>query len=194
MQSFCFHILKNPAVYEKLCAEIDTANAEGKLSDIVQYNEAQQLPYFQAALKEAMRCRPAVGLNITRHIPPEGAEIDGQRYPGDTRVALNAWVLHLDQGAFGKDADTYRPERWLEGGESKAKQMERHMYQFGGGSHLCIGRNLALLEMNKVLPQLLRRYRFRLVHPEATIKHNSTFFVVQSGLEVYVEKRQDTKA
>jgi len=191
MQSFCYHILKNPAVYDKICAEIDAADKEGRLSDIVQYNEAQQLTYFQAALKEAMRVRPAVGLNITRHIPPEGAEIDGQRYPGDTRVALNAWVLHLDQGAFGKDADTYRPERWLEG---DPKQMERHMYQFGGGSHLCIGRNLALLEMNKVLPQLLRRYRFRLVHPEATIKHHSTFFVVQSGLEVYVERRQDTKA
>ena len=72
--------------------------------------------------------------------------------------------------------------------------MANEYLQFGGGSHLCIGRNLALLEMNKVLPQLLRRYRFRLVHPEATIKHHSTFFVVQSGLEVYVERRQDTKA
>lgn len=56
-----------------------------------------------------------------------------------------------------------------------------------------MGRNLASLEMNKVLPQILRRYRFRLVHPEATIKHHSTFFVVQSGLEVYVEKRAKNK-
>jgi hypothetical protein len=47
--------------------------------------------------------------------------------------------------------------------------------------------------MNKVLPQILRRYRFRLVHPEAVIKHHSTFFVVQSGLEVYVEKRTENK-
>ena len=56
-----------------------------------------------------------------------------------------------------------------------------------------MGRNLAILEMNKVLPQILRRYRFRLVHPEAIIKHHSTFFVVQSGLEVYVEKRTENK-
>jgi hypothetical protein len=45
--------------------------------------------------------------------------------------------------------------------------------------------------MNKVLLQILRRYRFRLVHPEAVIKHHSTFFVVQSGLEVYIEKRME---
>jgi hypothetical protein len=47
--------------------------------------------------------------------------------------------------------------------------------------------------MSKVLPQILRRYRFQLVHLEATIKHHSTFFVVQSGLEVYVEKRTENK-
>jgi cytochrome P450 len=119
-------ILKNQSVYDKICAEIDAADKEGRLSDTIQYSEAQQLPYFQAALREAMRVRPAVGLNISRHIPPEGAEIDGQRYPGDTTVSLNAWVLHLDQEVFGKDADTYRPERWLEG---DAKVMGRHMYQ-----------------------------------------------------------------
>jgi cytochrome P450 len=56
-----------------------------------------------------------------------------------------------------------------------------------------MGRNLAALEMNKMLPQILRRYRFRLVHPEAIIKHHSTFFVVQSGLEVYIEKRTENK-
>ena len=41
---------------------------------MISYQEAQQLPYFQAALKEAMRVRPAVDLNITRHVPASGAE------------------------------------------------------------------------------------------------------------------------
>ena len=126
MQSTMYHILKNPYVYERICNEIDAADKEGRLSDIIQYSEAQNLVFFQAALKEAMRVRPAVGLNITRHIPPEGAEIDGKRYPGDTRVALNAWVLHLDKQVFGNDADIYRPDRWLEG---DTKAMDRHMYQ-----------------------------------------------------------------
>ena len=131
MQSFIYHILKAPHIYDKICAEVDAADKEGRLSDFISYAEAQQLPYFQAALKEAMRVRPAVGLNITRHVPPSGAEIDGQWYPGDTRVALNAWVLHQDKGVFGEDADVYRPERWLEGGETRAKAMDRHMYQVG---------------------------------------------------------------
>jgi cytochrome P450 len=53
---------------------------------------------------------------------------------------------------------------------------------------LCIGRNLALLEINKVVPRLLRDYRFELAHPGRPLKANASFFVVQSGLEVYIRK------
>jgi len=92
------------------------------------------LPYFQACLKEAMRIRPAVGLNITRLVPPEGAEIGGKKFPGGTRVAVNGWVLHRSEEIFGANPKVFRPERWLKG---DAKNMERYMFQFGGGSHLC---------------------------------------------------------
>lgn len=98
----------------------------GKLSYMPQWNEVQELPYFQACLKEAMRVRPAVGLNIQRLVPPDGAEIDGTWYPGRTRVALNGWVLHRSEAVWGKDAKVYRPERWLEG---DAKNMDRNMFQ-----------------------------------------------------------------
>ena len=126
MQSFCHHVLREPAIYTKVKKEIDEATAAGKLSDMPQWNEVQAFPYFQACLKEAMRVRPAVGLNITRLVPPEGAEIDGKWYPGGTSVALNGWVLHRNEAIFGRDAKVYRPERWLEG---DAKNMERYMFQ-----------------------------------------------------------------
>ena len=206
MQSFCHLVLSSEPVYKKLATEILDAEKSGHLSEMITYAEAQNLPYFQACLKEAMRLRPAVGLNIQRYVPLGGALVDGLFYPGGTRVSVNGWVLHRDQATFGKDADVFRPERWL---EENAKEMDRNMYQvrkpvrsdhkcrvltavdiqFGGGSHLCIGRNLALLEMNKLLPQLLRRYHLQLVNPGRPLKHNTTFFVVQKGLDVFVQKR-----
>lgn len=126
MQSFCYHVLREPAIYARLMQEIDQATAEGKLSEMPQWNEAQALPFFQACLKEAMRVRPAVGLNITRLVPPEGTEIEGRRFPGGTRVALNGWVLHRDASIFGQDPKLYKPERWL---ERDAKMMDRYMFQ-----------------------------------------------------------------
>lgn len=46
--------------------------------------------------------------------------------------------------------------------------------------------------MNKVLPRLLRDYRFELVDPNSDLKFKSTFFVVQEGLEVFATKREQS--
>ncbi|KAK3391298.1 cytochrome P450 [Podospora didyma] len=189
MQSFFWHTLASSPAYKNITREIEQAVETGVIpaEGNITWNQSQNLPYFQACLKEAMRVRPAVGLNISRLVPPEGATLDGIFFPGGTSLAVNGWVLHLDKDVFGQDSDVFRPERWLED-EEKSKRMERYMFQFGGGSHLCIGRNLALLEINKVVPRLLRDYRFELVHPDKPLTANASFFVVQSGLEVYVRK------
>ncbi|TDZ62042.1 Cytochrome P450 monooxygenase [Colletotrichum trifolii] len=191
MQSLFWHVLSSPQVHERLVDEMRAAVRAGAVPPTgnISWAEAQGLPYFQACLKEAMRVRPAVGLNITRVVPPEGAELDGVHLPGGTQVAVNGWVLHRDRRTFGDDADDYRPERWL-AGVDEAKRMERYMFQFGGGSHVCIGRNLALLEINKVVPRLFRDFKFELAHPGRPLKATATFFVVQEGLEVYVARRE----
>ncbi|CAK7239412.1 MAG: hypothetical protein STHCBS139747_000842 [Sporothrix thermara] len=190
MQSFFWHVLHDRHVHDTLVAEIDAAVAAGSLPPAgnVSWSEAQRLTYFQACLRESMRVRPAVGLNITRIVPPGGAELDGISLPGGTRVAVNGWVLHRDRAMFGEDADAFRPKRWTED-EERSRRMDRYMVQFGGGAHVCIGRNLALLEINKVLPRLLRDFRFALVHPERELNSHATFFVVQEGLDVFIEKR-----
>ncbi|KUI56974.1 Pisatin demethylase [Cytospora mali] len=191
MQSFFWHILADKRVYARIQEEMNSAVEDGTIpaSGNISWAEAQKLQYFQACLKEAMRVRPAVGLNIVRMVPPEGAELDGQFFPGGVTIAVNGWVLHRDKSTFGEDAEVYRPERWL-GDVEEAKRMERYMFQFGGGSHLCIGRNLALLEINKVCPRLLRDFNFELVHPDRELRARATFFVVQEGLEVYISRKQ----
>ncbi|KAL2428954.1 Cytochrome P450 monooxygenase cicH [Exophiala dermatitidis] len=187
MQSFFYLLLNHPRVYTTLQQEIDRAQEAGQLSPMITYAEALKLEYFQACLKEAMRIRPAVGLGIYRKLPPQGTTIDGQFFPGGTEVAVNGWVLHRDTSVFGEDVEEYRPERWF---EKDSKLMTSHLYQFGGGSHLCIGRNLALFEMNKTLLMILRQFDLTLVHPGKPLSYHSTFFVVQEGLEVNVRSRR----
>jgi cytochrome P450 len=135
MQSTFYHVLRSPAVHAKLLAEIDDKFAAGQLSDPIQYSEAISMPYFQAVLKEAMRMRPGVGISMTRHVPEGGTHIDGQWYPGGTRVGVNAWVVHENKQVFGQDADIFRPERWL---EADSKVMERHLYQVSSSSSMKI--------------------------------------------------------
>lgn len=130
MQSFFWHVLSDRRIKATLMKEVSDAAANGTIPAVgnIAWNEAQALPYFQACLKEAMRVRPAVGLNITRYVPPGGVEIEGEFFPGGTRLAANGWVLHRDAKIFGQDADIFRPERWLVD-EDEAKRMDRYMFQ-----------------------------------------------------------------
>jgi hypothetical protein len=55
----------------------------------------------------------------------------------------------------------YRPERWEVRGpedEARVKTMNGTMLQFGMGSRTCIGKNISLLEIYKLVPTMLRRF------------------------------------
>lgn len=146
MKSFFWHVLADRRVYARIQEEMGTAVGDGSIpaQGNVSWAEAQSLPYFQACLKESMRVRPAVGLDIVRRVPPEGAELDGRFFPGGVSVAVNGWVLHRDRATFGEDADVYRPERWL-GDVEGAKRMERYMFQVSTWLLMSISSGVPLL-------------------------------------------------
>ncbi|KAK3062510.1 hypothetical protein LTS18_003924, partial [Coniosporium uncinatum] len=139
MCSILYHLMKSPRVYRRLVEEIDQANICGKLgSENVLYNEAVSLPYLDACCKEGMRLHPSVGLTLPRNVPPGGCEILGVRFEEGTRVGVNAAVIQRDTSIFGVDAEEFNPERWF---REDAAKMDRFMFQFGGGSRTCIGKN-----------------------------------------------------
>jgi cytochrome P450 len=157
-----YHLLKNPRCHASLVAEIDGAIASGRVAarpgQLVSWAESQTLPYLDACIKEAFRLHPAAGLPLERYTPPGGVDILGRRIPGGTIVGCSAWVVHRRPEVFGPDVDAFRPERWLEAGGDARKEMEAAMFQFGAGARTCIGKNISLLEMYKVVPSLLHRF------------------------------------
>jgi cytochrome P450 len=169
LASTFYYLLRNPICYEKLQAELDDFARQGGFSDyetgLVTFSEAQKLPYLHACIQEAFRMHPAPGLPLERIVPPQGAEIAGHFIKGGTIVGCSAWVIHRRTEIFGADAHLYRPERWLaepgkdeEAEAKRIKEMSGMMFQFGMGSRTCIGKNISLLEIYKVVPSLLRRF------------------------------------
>ncbi|TVY12611.1 Pisatin demethylase [Lachnellula arida] len=160
LSSIMYFLMKHPESFMRLRKEIDDAATSKLVSDPVTFKQAQEhLPFLQAVIKEALRLHPAVGLGLQRIVPEGGAEIAAQKFPPGTTVGVNAWVSHRNQAIFGMDADEWRPERWLEDG---GKELEGHMLAFGMGSRTCIGKNVSLLEMSKLIPQLIRTFDFQL--------------------------------
>ncbi len=161
-----YYLLRNPRCYEKLMNELNDAVKEGRIenrpSGTVSWTESQNLPYLDACIKEAFRMHPAAGLPLERITPPQGIEIDGHFIPGGTIVGCNAWVIHKREEVFGSQVDSYIPERWLDAGKEQLKEMNGTLFQFGAGARTCIGKNISLLEMYKLVPSFLRRFEVSL--------------------------------
>lgn len=163
-----YYLLKNPQCYRKLMLEIDTAikvgDIQNRFTGLVTWAESQRLPYLDACIKEAFRLHPAVGLPLERIVPAGGAEILGERVAAGTIVGCSAWVIHRRPEVFGEDADSYRPERWIDADHQSRKEMEGGMFHFGMGARTCIGKNISLLEIYKVVPAFLRSFEVRVLN------------------------------
>lgn len=175
-----YYLLRNLTCYKTLVDELDAAVNSGKIenrpSGLVSWAESQTLPYLDACIKEGFRLHPAPGLPMERVTPPQGVEISGHHIPGGTIVGCSAWVLHKRADVFGADVDSYRPERWLEADKEQLKEMNACMLQFGSGARTCIGKNISLLEMYKLVPAFLRRFDIEFAdETKDWVLHNAWF-------------------
>lgn len=142
-------VMSNPAVYEKLMAEIDAATKAGHLSKMPQFEEVtKHCPYYVACIKEAMRLYPSAPNIFPRLVGANGLELYGKYAPQGTEVTCNPWVVHRDPGVFSADAADFRPERWLENPEH-AKDYDKYNMGFGYGARVCLGRDIAMMELYK---------------------------------------------
>ena len=161
------YLLTNPLAYRKLRAEIDDAVAGGAISHPVITNaEALNLTYLQACIWESLRMwPPLVGLQ-SKKTPPGGESFNGTFFPGGTEIARSPIACTRSKAVFGADAAIFRPERWI---EASAETRERYHWQvdiiFGTGRFVCLGRNIAMMELNKVFVELLRNFDWAIADP-----------------------------
>lgn len=212
LSSVFYFLLKHPQVYAKLMAELDEAVTNGTIESredkTVSWAESQKLPYLDAVVQESFRMHPAAGLILERIVPPQGMNILGEFIPGGTIVGCNPWVLHRRPEVFGVDVDAFRPERWLEASPEKRKEMNGTMFQFGAGARTCIGKNISLLEVYKLVPSFLRRFevsdrtpihvaaswvnelQIELEHPEAEWETHNAWFIRQANFNTKFRPRE----
>lgn len=186
-----YFLLKHPTTLTTLMNEMQGAHAVSKLSiPLPTWTECQNLPYLNAVIKEALRLNPALALPLERVVPHPGLDINFEYLPPGTVVGINPWVLHRDTRIFGDDAKDWNPERWLSGDREKVKYMDQHILSFGAGKRTCLGRNIAMLELTKLVPAVLMRYHVRLAEEGKGWKVVNSWAVRQEGLDVLLQKRK----
>ncbi len=157
LRAVFYFLMKHPDKLEKLLQELGDADL-GPKDHIVSWDQARDLPYLSAVIQESLRMHPAVGLPLERIVPAHGLQVGDSFIPAGTIVGTTAWALHSKEAIFGSEPLTYRPERWLEVSDAKRSEMNNALFSFGMGSRTCIGKNISLLEMHKLVPTMLRQF------------------------------------
>nr|A0A1B4XBI3.1 RecName: Full=Cytochrome P450 monooxygenase sdnT; AltName: Full=Sordarin/hypoxysordarin biosynthesis cluster protein C [Sordaria araneosa]BAV32164.1 cytochrome P450 monooxygenase [Sordaria araneosa] len=124
----------------------------------IDYDAAASLTYCLAAIKEAQRLYPVIGMSLSRKVPASGLSVHDVYIPPGTTVGCSPVSLHRNTTIFGDDASCFNPERWLQDNVEARRAMERYNLTWGGGGRTCPGRHLAEMVVWKVVPALLREF------------------------------------
>jgi cytochrome P450 len=189
MRSCVYYICTHPRAYKRLQSEIDAFYAIQICEQPITYLQTQSLPYLMSCCREAMRLLPSITFQLLRYSPPGGLYVDGKYIPEGVEVGISPLAQNRDPVIWGPDADDFRPERWLES-EDLARQLGRHDLTFGGnGPRMCLGRNIALVEVQKFVAQLFRLFDVQVTDHENPWKMMSHWFVFQSEFWCEIKPR-----
>jgi len=154
------HIISNPRVVKAMRKEIDQANPS---LPVITDDEARGMPYLQA-VKGIRVDPPVVGL-MSKEVP-RGATLSRaftlQRAPR----------LAIAPGAFtgGKTFGAKTPMGSARSGGWRLPPIRCGLWRalelvFGHGRWACLGKNVALMELDKVFVELVRRFDLVVVNP-----------------------------
>lgn len=179
--SWAWYLLACHAQCEgRLRAELD-AVLGGRIPEMA---DLPRLSYTRMVVDEVLRLYPPAAViprqaNATDHI---GAF----KVRRNARMLISPYVTHR-RGDFWPQADRFRPERFAPGNET---DRNRFAYlPFGAGPRSCIGRQLALAEMQSALAALAQRYTLRLVPGSCVVPVMTTTLGPRAGLWMTVQER-----
>lgn len=127
------------------------------------FDDLPRLEYTLQVIEEAMRLYPPAW--ITDRVAVEDDVVDGVHIPAGAMIALSIYGVHHSEKHW-EAPELFRPARFSKG--NKATQHPYAYLPFGGGPRLCIGNSFALMEMQLILVQMLRRFEVEAV-PGQTI-------------------------
>jgi cytochrome P450 len=185
------YVLTAPSVYAKLTREIRAYAT----SPITKASDARAMPYLQSCIKEGLRMWPPLAGLLTKAAPEGGETFKGTFIPSGIEVCWSPFSMLHRKDVFGPDADVFRPERWLEAADDSDKEalakMDRTLdLVFGSGKYGCLGKTVALLELDKIFVTLLYDFDWAVVDPVTPIRTRCHGVHVQTDLWLKASPRR----
>ncbi|PVU88446.1 hypothetical protein BB561_005857 [Smittium simulii] len=154
--TWLFHIYSvYPNVYKKVVDEINLHFPDKNY--MITYKDAQdKLEYFVATVYECLRLKPPVNGVLARDSSSEGVQLSNAYIPKNVELLLYTEGAHRNENLW-QNPEHFIPERFM----GEGKKYIKELFAFSSGVRICPGRNLALMEIFTVMPNILRDYNFK---------------------------------
>ncbi|GBN99748.1 Cytochrome P450 2U1 [Araneus ventricosus] len=144
-------------VQKKVQEEIDNVIGMDRLPS---WDEHDKMPYTAATIMELMRWRTIVPINVLRYTLFD-TELNGYYIPKNSYVLANLWSIHHNPKYWGKDAEEFKPERFLSDDRKKVIKSD-YFIPFSIGKRSCPGESYARTEVFLYFTAILQKFHVSL--------------------------------
>ncbi|KAL0460076.1 UNVERIFIED_CONTAM: cytochrome [Sesamum latifolium] len=188
LTSFFWILSKNTHVIEKIREESDRVMGQ-ETEKMVEFAQLRDMHYLQAAVHESMRLFPPVQFD-SKFCEEDDVLADGTFVARGTRVTYHPYAMGRMERIWGPDCLEFKPERWLRGGVFKQEDPFKYPV-FQAGRRVCLGKEMAVVEMKTVALSLIRRFDIQVAMPgRAPTFMPGLTATLRGGLPIVVRERK----
>lgn len=193
---FFWLVSQNPRVEEKILTEICTILIETRGRDTskwfdepLDFEEIDRLIYLKAALSETLRLYPSVPQD-SKHVVYNDTLPDGTFVASGSSITYSIYSAGRMEYVWGPDCLEFKPERWLTKDGTKYEHHDQFRFvAFNAGPRICLGKDLAYLQMKSIAAAVLLRHRLTVAPGHKVEQKMSLTLFMKYGLKVNVHHR-----
>ncbi|CAD6337532.1 unnamed protein product [Miscanthus lutarioriparius] len=167
---FFWLVSTRPDVEEKIVREVRavrraSSRQENAAAAAFSFDELRDMQYLHAAITESMRLYPPVAMD-THSCKEDDFLPDGTFVGKGWLTTYSAFAMGRVEDIWGADCEEFRPERWI--GEDGAFRPESPFKYpvFHAGPRMCLGKEMAYIQMKSIVACVLERFSFQFVGGE----------------------------
>ena len=163
--SWCVYLLsRHPELQRRVREEVRKNLPSPNSGEIISAAEIDNLPLLNAVCNETTRLYPTVPVTIREVVTP--TRLLDRTLPIGTIVVLSPWAINRSEPFWGRDAQEFKPERWINDdgtcNNTGGAPSNYALLTFLHGPRSCIGQGFARSELKCLVAAVVGRYEFEL--------------------------------
>jgi cytochrome P450 len=128
---------------------------------------------------ETLRLFPPVPI-LPARVTSEDCVLEGWFIPKGTTLHINVWSNQYNKDIWGEDVEKFNPDRF----NNLSPIQKKSFLPFAAGQRVCLGRDLAVLELKIFLIKFFKKYEVTWAGVDKEVEQNHGFLHTNSKFKL----------